>query len=82
MSPGCRIARVRIYGLDFTNAPSRRKPLISVGRELEGRTLRVEYAGVLAGFEEFERFLESGEPRVCRKSVIGMRVGSWTPNCS
>jgi hypothetical protein len=56
---------VRIYGLDFTSAPSRRKPLISVGCTLEGRTLRVEYAEVLDGFEELERFLETGGPWVC-----------------
>ena len=56
---------VRIYGLDFTSAPSRRKPLISVGCTLERRTLRVEYAEVLDGFEELERFLETGGPWVC-----------------
>ncbi len=53
------MARVRIYGLDFASAPSPRKPLISVGYPLEGRTLRVEDAEVLPGFEEFERFLEA-----------------------
>ncbi len=56
---------VRIYGLDFTSAPSRRKPLISVGCTLNGRTLSVEGAEVLDDFEEFERFLELGGPWVC-----------------
>ena len=54
-----------IYGLDFTSAPSKRKPLIAVGCALEGRTLRVEDAEVLANFEEFEGFLEAGGPWVC-----------------
>ncbi len=56
---------MRIYGLDFTSAPSRRKPLIALGCTLEGDSLRVEDAEVLAGFEEFERFLERGGPWVC-----------------
>jgi hypothetical protein len=56
---------VRIYGLDFTSAPSRRKPLIVVGCTLEERTLRVENAEVLTSFQEFERFLKSGGPWVC-----------------
>ncbi len=56
---------MRIYGLDFTSAPSKRKPLVAVGCTLEGHTLRVEDAEVLAGFEEFEGFLKSGGPYVC-----------------
>jgi len=56
---------VRIYGLDFTSTPSRRKPLIAVGCTLEGRSLRVEDAEVLTDFEEFERFLEIDGPWVC-----------------
>ena len=56
---------MRIYGLDFTSAPSRRKPLIAVCCTLNGRTLRAENAEVLADFEEFERFLELGGPWVC-----------------
>ena len=59
------MACVKIYGLDFTSAPSRSKPLIAVGCALENRILRVEDAGVLGGFEEFEGFLERGGPWVC-----------------
>ncbi len=51
--------------MDFTSAPSRRKPLIAVGCTLEGRTLRVEDAEVLADFEKFERFLKIDGPWVC-----------------
>jgi len=57
--------RVRIYGLDFTSAPSKRKPLILVGCALEGRALRLEEAEALSSFDEFEGFLERGGPWVC-----------------
>jgi hypothetical protein len=56
---------VKIYGLDFTSAPTGRKPLVAVECTLEDRVLRVEGAEVLGGFEGFERFLESGGPWVC-----------------
>ncbi len=56
---------VRIYGLDFTSAPSRRKPLIAVGCTLERGTLCVEVAEVFTGFEQFEGFLKSSGPWVC-----------------
>jgi hypothetical protein len=59
------MVRVRIYGLDFTSAPSKRKPLILVGCALEGRALRLEEAEALSSFDEFEGFLERGEPWVC-----------------
>jgi hypothetical protein len=59
------MVRVKIYGLDFTSVPSKRKPLILVGCTLEGRHLRVESAEILGGFEEFEGFLEHGGPWVC-----------------
>jgi hypothetical protein len=59
------MARVKIYGLDFTSAPSRRKPFAAVGCTLEGRVLRIESAEVLGDFEGFEGFLESGGPWVC-----------------
>ena len=56
---------MRIHGLDFTSAPSKRKQLILVACTLEGSALRVEDPGVLADFEEFEAFLESGGPWIC-----------------
>lgn len=69
LSPGrmldCRIARVRIFGLDFTSAPSRQKPLVAVGCAFDGRDLRVERAEALGGFDQFEAFLESDGPWVC-----------------
>lgn len=65
VSSGCRIAQVRIYGLDFTSAPSKRKPLIAVACALKESILHVEDAEVLDGFEEFESFLGNGGPWVC-----------------
>jgi hypothetical protein len=56
---------VRIYGLDFTSAPSRRKPLIALGCTLEGETLRVEDYEEMTDFTGFEKFLGRPGPWVC-----------------
>jgi Protein of unknown function (DUF429) len=56
---------VRIYGLDFTSAPSRRKPLVTLGCTLEGKTLRVEDSAEMTDFAGFENFLERPGPWVC-----------------
>ncbi|HZG64569.1 MAG TPA: DUF429 domain-containing protein [Rubrobacteraceae bacterium] len=56
---------MRIYGLDFTSAPSKRKPLVLVGCALKDSILHFESTEVLGGFEEFERFLGSGGPWAC-----------------
>jgi hypothetical protein len=56
---------VRIYGLDFTSAPSRRKPLIALGCMLEGETLRVEDSEEMTDFTGFEKFLGRPGPWVC-----------------
>jgi hypothetical protein len=56
---------VRIYGLDFTSAPSHRKRLVALGCTLEGKTLRVEDAAEMTDFAGFENFLERSGPWVC-----------------
>jgi hypothetical protein len=56
---------VRIYGLDFTSAPGRRKPLIVLGCTLEGDSLRVEDSETLTDFGGFEAFLHRRGPWVC-----------------
>jgi hypothetical protein len=56
---------VRIYGLDFTSAPGRRKPLIVLGCTLEGDSLRVEDSETLTGFGGFEDLLQRQGPWVC-----------------
>ena len=56
---------MRIYGLDFTSAPGRRKPLTAVGCTLEGGVLRVEDAEEMTGFNEFEDFLSRPGEWVC-----------------
>ena len=56
---------MRIYGLDFTSAPSRRKPLISVGCAFDGTTLRPDQAEEITTFAAFEEFLRKPGPWVC-----------------
>jgi hypothetical protein len=56
---------VRIYGLDFTSAPGRRKPLIVLCCALEGDSLRVEDSETLTDFGGFEDFLQRRGPWVC-----------------
>lgn len=56
---------MRIYGLDFTSAPDRRKPLIALGCALGGGTLRVESSETLTDFGGFEDFLQRDGPWVC-----------------
>jgi hypothetical protein len=56
---------VRIFGLDFTSAPRRRKPLIVLGCKLEGDLLRVEDSETLTDFSGFEKFLHRPGPWVC-----------------
>jgi hypothetical protein len=57
--------RVRIYGLDFTSAPGRRKPLIVLSCTLRGDSLRVEDSETLTDFGGFEDFLQRRGPWVC-----------------
>jgi hypothetical protein len=56
---------VRIYGLDFTSAPGRQKPLIVLGCTLSGDSLRVEDSETLTDFADFEDFLQRRGPWVC-----------------
>ena len=56
---------MKIYGLDFTSAPGRRKPLIVLGCTLDGDYLRVEDSETLTGFGGFEDFLRRQGPWVC-----------------
>ncbi len=56
---------MRIYGLDFTSAPGRRKPLIVLCCTLEEDSLRVEDSETLTDFGGFEGFLQKQGPWVC-----------------
>jgi hypothetical protein len=56
---------VKIYGLDFTSAPGRRKPLIALGCTLESNVLRVEDSQKMTDFSTFESFLQRPGPWVC-----------------
>src|SRR5918995_1415332 len=56
---------MKIYGLDFTSAPGRKKPLIVLGCRLGGNLLRIEDSQMLTDFGGFERFLRTRGPWVC-----------------
>ncbi|MAI80827.1 MAG: DUF429 domain-containing protein [Deltaproteobacteria bacterium] len=55
---------MRIFGVDFTSAPSRRKPITYTECELTGTTLRYGFSGRLEDFSAFEAFLETPGPWV------------------
>ena len=56
---------MKLYGLDFTSAPGRKKPLIVLGCRLEGHVLSIEDSQTLTDFGGFERFLRTPGPWVC-----------------
>ncbi|MGF1472334.1 MAG: DUF429 domain-containing protein [Rubrobacteraceae bacterium] len=56
---------MRIYGLDFTSAPGKRKPLVALGCEFHGDVLRVASSREMTSFDEFEDFLVSPGPWIC-----------------
>ncbi len=56
---------MRVYGLDFTSAPGRRKPLIALRCTLSDGVLRVDGAERMTDFAGFEAFLKRPGPWVC-----------------
>lgn len=56
---------MRVYGLDFTSAPGRRKPLVALRCTLSEGVLRVEEAEEMTDFAGFEAFLQTPGPWVC-----------------
>lgn len=56
---------MRVYGLDFTSAPGKRKPLIALGCGLDAGVLRVEDSHEMTDFDGFEEFLQFPGPWVC-----------------
>jgi hypothetical protein len=56
---------MKIYGVDFTSAPSRQKPISGVAAELTGETtLQVDKSLKIASLNEFEVFLKRRGPWV------------------
>ena len=51
-----------IYGLDFTSAPSKRKPITCAVCALEGNVLRLDATRAFTSFVDFEQFLQSKGP--------------------
>ncbi|HEX5847912.1 MAG TPA: DUF429 domain-containing protein [Rubrobacter sp.] len=56
---------MKIYGLDFTSSPGRKKPLIVLDCRLEDESLRIEGSETLTDFDGFEEFLRTPGPWVC-----------------
>ncbi len=56
---------MRIYGLDFTSAPGKRKPLVALGCTLEADVLRVQDSHGMTSFAGFEEFLDRPGPWIC-----------------
>ncbi len=55
----CGHKPMKIYGFDFTSAPSRKKPITCAACELHGNLLCVQDCLRLTSFEDFEAFLRS-----------------------
>ncbi len=53
---------MRIYGVDFTSAPSLRKPIMCAVCELQAHRLTVQKCIRLDTFDDFETFLRSKGP--------------------
>lgn len=56
---------MRVYGIDFTSAPGKRKPLVAVGCTLEDTVLRAESSERMTSLGELEEFLGWPGPWVC-----------------
>ncbi len=56
--------QMRIYGLDFTSAPSLRKPITCVRCRLDEKVLQLETFDALASFDAFEALLAEPGPWV------------------
>ena len=53
-----------LYGLDFTSAPSRRKPITLAGGRIEGGRLILERLDTLPDWAAFEAFLDDPAPKI------------------
>jgi hypothetical protein len=54
--------KMKIYGLDFTSAPSLKKPITYAQCRLDEDGLFLERLGCLTSFDEFESFLSQPGP--------------------
>ncbi len=53
---------IRIYGVDFTSAPSKNKPIALAHAVLNANKLLVSHVEAIHDWSEFERFLETSGP--------------------
>src|SRR5205823_5301810 len=59
---GCSHKPMKIFGLDFTSAPGRKKSITCAECELQEDLLSVKHCLRLTSFEDFEAFLHSDGP--------------------
>jgi len=52
---------MKVYGIDFTSAPSKRKPITSADCTLENGSLHLNNFLNLTTFQQFDDFLSSGK---------------------
>ena len=57
---------MNIFGIDFTSAPSKHKPITCISARYEAEVLRVDGLLELSSFEAFEGFLAASGPWVAR----------------
>ena len=55
---------MKIYGLDFTSAPSLKKPIVYAQCRFDEDCLLLEHLGCLTSFAEFETFFSQSGPWV------------------
>jgi len=53
---------MRVYGLDFTSAPRKAKPITCAACDFDGDRLRLDSLDAFADFEQFETFLQLPGP--------------------
>ena len=53
---------MRVFGIDFSSAPNRRKPIVCVSARLAADTLLIEHYLELVSLSEFETFLTEPGP--------------------
>ena len=58
------MSSIAIHGIDFTSAPSKRKPIICVSAWLDGAVLQIDQLRRWTSFQPFEDFLRGDDPFV------------------
>ena len=68
---------MKIFGIDFTSAPGRKKPLTVAEGELKQGNLVIQKIHALASFDEFEDFLKQKGPWIAGIDFPYLRHDSY-----